>query len=342
MHYSGLFWSIERLHGARRNQRKNAWKLNEDSLILKSLVKIEHQLGDSLVLSLLLKILQPTTLAIYEQQLGLVDVIERIDCLSPSSITLLLYIYKSGPALETIDLDCITLSFPQTTSKESCGLASMGGRGENGRAKTATLDALDDTGQAGGEHPDSHSRESSSILIRLAEGFDCDAVRKMLSNKLRTHHALPGMRSSVTMRTKAPMVFGLKPVKMNPTRTMTIKADQTSGREQVKGWGTHTNRRGMASWQRLTGISYSKRKEVDWHLSCQRTTHRESLRRTQSSFWQGCENIDWRCVVADQHGLQTTYKELLAESGDTNNGRKSESSMVGEDVTLSDLQLKQH
>lgn len=58
--------------------------------------------------------------------------------------------------------------------------------------------------------------------------------------------------------------------------------------------------------------------------------------------WQGCENIDWRCVVADQHGLQTTYKELLAESGDTNNGRKSESLMVGEDFTLSDLQLKQH
>lgn len=73
-----------------------------------------------------------------------------IDCLSPSPITLPLYIYKSGPALETIDLDCITLSFPQTTSKESYGLASMGGRGENGRAETATLDALDDTSQPGG------------------------------------------------------------------------------------------------------------------------------------------------------------------------------------------------
>jgi hypothetical protein len=145
MHYSGLFWSIERLHGARRNQRKNAWKLNEDSLILKSPVKIEYQLRDSLVLSLLLKILQPTTLAIYEQQLDLVDAIEMTDCLLPNSTIPPLYICKYGPALETIDLDCITLSFPQATSKESCGLASMGGRGENGRAKTATLDALDDT-----------------------------------------------------------------------------------------------------------------------------------------------------------------------------------------------------
>ena len=115
-----------------------------------------------------------------------------------------------------------------------------------------------------------------------------------------------------------------------------MKADQISGR------GHHTNRKDMASWQWLTGISYSKRKEVDCHISCQRTTHGESLRGTQSTFWQGCENIDWRCAVADQHGLQTTYKELLAESGDTKDGRKSESSTVGEDVTLSDLQLEQY
>jgi hypothetical protein len=50
-------------------------KLNEGSLILKSLVKVEYQLGDSLVLPLLLKILQSTTLAIYEQQLDLVDIL---------------------------------------------------------------------------------------------------------------------------------------------------------------------------------------------------------------------------------------------------------------------------
>jgi hypothetical protein len=52
------------------------------------------------------------------------------------------------------------------------------------------------------------------------------------------------------------------------------------------------------------------------------------------------ENIGWRCAVADQHELQTTCKELLAESGDTNNGRKGESSTAGGDATLSDLQLK--
>ena len=150
------------------------------------------------------------------------------------------------------------------------------------------------------------------------------------------------MRSSVTMQTEAPMVFGLKLAKVNPTRAVAmVKGDRTSSHGQVERWGTHANRKDMASWQRLTGISYSKRKEVDWHLSRQRTTQRIS-KEDAIKLWQGCENIDWRCVVADQHGLQTTYKELLAESGDTNNGRKSESSMVGEDITLSDLQLKQH
>jgi hypothetical protein len=75
MHYSGHFWSIGRLHGAPQKSQEECVKLNEGSLILKSLVKVEYQLGDSLVLSLLLKILQLTTLAIYEQQLDLVDII---------------------------------------------------------------------------------------------------------------------------------------------------------------------------------------------------------------------------------------------------------------------------
>jgi hypothetical protein len=139
------------------------------------------------------------------------------------------------------------------------------------------------------------------------------------------------MRSSVMMQAKAPIVFGLKPAKMDPTRTMTMmKADQTSGRRQVEKWVTHANRKDMASWQRLTGISYSKRKEVDWYTSFQRTRHQES------------ENIDWRRAVAAQHELQTTCKELLTEFEDTNSGRKSESPTMGEDTMLSDLQLKQY
>jgi hypothetical protein len=129
------------------------------------------------------------------------------------------------------------------------------------------------------------------------------------------------MRSSVTMQTEAPMVFGLKLAKVNPTRAVAmVKGDRTSSHGQVERWGTHANRKDMASWQRLTGISYSKRKEVNWYISCQRTKHQES---------------------EDQRERQTTCKELLAESGDTNNGRKSESSTVGEDATLSDFQLKQ-
>ena len=43
-------WSLQK-------SQEERVKLNEGSLILKSLVKVEYQLGDSLVLSLLLKIL---------------------------------------------------------------------------------------------------------------------------------------------------------------------------------------------------------------------------------------------------------------------------------------------
>ena len=80
MHYSGHFWSIERP----QKSEEECVKFFDP----KSLVKIEYQLGDSPVLSLLLKILQPTTLAICEQQLDLVDVIEMTDCLSPSSTSI--------------------------------------------------------------------------------------------------------------------------------------------------------------------------------------------------------------------------------------------------------------
>jgi hypothetical protein len=319
-------------------------KLNESVLILKNLAKVEYQLGDNLVLSLLLKILQPATLAIHEQQLILVDVIEMPDCLSLSATTAPLYICRPGPALETIDLDCIRPSFPQASSKESCESASMGGRGEseNGRAKMAIPDALDNPNQA---------RERTARSPLKIVFVDTSSFSRRL--RLRRSQAKIVKQTQNVSCVAGYEIFGDDAG--GSAHSIRLEASED---ESDPDYDDDEGRNKRLRTSRKMGHSRKRKKHgklaaADRDLLCEAQRGGPAHKLPKNKAPRMCkedafdllarvaENIDWRRAVAIQHELQTTCKKPLTEFGDTNSGRKSESSTI-EDTMLSDLQLKQY
>jgi hypothetical protein len=313
-------------------------------LILKNLVKVEYQLGDNLVLSLLRKILQPATLAIHEEQLILVDVIEMPGCLSLSSTIPPLHICRPGPALETITLDHIRSSPLQATSKGSCESASMGGRGENGRAKTAIPDALDDPSQAGG----GTTRSTLKIVF-----VDSGSFGRRL--RLRRSPTKAVKQTQNVSYVAGYEIFGDDADES--AHSIRLEASEDEFDQDYDDDEGRTNKRPRTS--RKMGHPRKQKRhgklaaaDRDLLFEAQKGGLAHKLPKNKAPrickedaidlLARVAENIDWRRAVAVQHELQTTCKELLTEFGDTNRGRKSESSTMGEDTTLSDVQLKQY
>jgi hypothetical protein len=307
-------------------------------------VKVEYQLGNSLVLSLLRKILEPATLAIHEEQLILVDVIEMPDCLSLSSTIPPLHICRSGPALQTINLDHIKSSFPQATSKGSCESASMGGRDENGRANKAIPDASDDRNQAGGRTP----RPALKIVFVDSGSFDRRLrLRRSQTEAVKQTQNVPYVADYEIFGDDAD----------ESAHSIRLGASEDESDQDYDDDEGRSNKRPRAS--RKMGHPRKRKKhgklaaaDRDLLFEAQRGGLAHKLPKNKAPrmckedvidlLARVAENIDWRRAVAVQHELQTTCKELLTEFGDMNSGRKSESSTMAEDTMLSDLQLKRY
>jgi hypothetical protein len=265
-------------------------------------------------------------------------------CLSLSSTIPPLHICRPGPTLETINLDHIGPSLPQATSKASCESASMGGGGKNGRAKMAIPDALDDPSQAGGGTArsalkivfvDSGSfggrlrlRPSQTKAVKQAQNVSCVAEYEIFDDDAD--------ESAHSIRLEA----------------SEDESDQDYDDEEGRSNKRPRRSRKMGHPRKQKRHGKLAAADRDLLFEAQRGGLAHKLPKNKAPrickedaidlLARVAENIDWRRAVAVQHELQTRCKERLTEFGDTNRRRTSESSTMGEDTMLSDLQLKQY
>src|SRR5271155_2428336 len=266
-------------------------------------------------------------------------------CLSLSSTIPPLHICRPGPALEAINLDHIRSSLPQATGKGSCESTSMGGRGENGRAKMAIPDALDDPSQAGG----GTTRSALKIVFVDSGSFG----RRLRLRRSQTKDVKQTQNVSCVAGYE---IFGDDADESAHSIRLEASEDE-SDQDYDDDEEGRSNKRPRTS--RKMGHPRKQKRhgklaaaDRDLLFEAQRGGLVHKLPKNKAPrickedaidlLARVAENIDWRRAVAVQHELQTTCKEQLTEFGDTNRGRKSESSTMGEDTTLSDVQLKQY
>lgn len=214
--------------------------------------------------------------------------------------------------------------------------------GENERAKTAILDALDDPAKRGEGQPRSALKiafaDSGSFgrRLRLRRSQE-KAVKQTQNPSCVTEYEIFGDEADESAQgIRLEASEGESGYGCGDDEGRSNKRLRTS---QKMGYLRKQKRHGKLAAADRDLLFEAQRSELV-HKPPKNNTPRISEDAIEL-LARAAENIDWECAVADQHELQTTCKELLAESGDTNNGRKSESSTVGEDATLSDLQLKQ-
>jgi hypothetical protein len=220
----------------------------------------------------------------------------------------------------------------------------MGGRCENGRAKIAIPDALNDPNQAGRRTP----RPALKIVFVDSGSFG----RRLRLRRSQT--------KAVKQTQNVSCVAGYEILGDDAgesTHSIRLEASEDGSDQDYDDDEGRSNKRPQTS--RKMGHPRKQKRhgklaaaDRDLLFEAQRGGLVHKLSKNEAPriceedaidlLARVAENIDWRRAVAAQHELQTTCKELLTEFEDTNSGRKSESPTMGEDTMLSDLQLKQY